>query len=174
MSSCTFQKLSSMLKFTPMPTYLLLKPFHRSFRFMSLLLCLFASGLLLSGCSDDDADPQPPTTEVLLAGEESKTWMIESYTVLGFVQAPEACAADDELVFYPNNSLLYKGNEMKCEADEPMAVPGMWELEENEEFINITAGPLNGRVKIEDLTQQRLQVSTTDLAVPIMVTLVAK
>lgn len=127
--------------------------------------------LLTTACKDDQPAP-PPTRAELIASPEGKSWRIEYFTVMGLVQEPEPCSADDELIFYSNKDLIYKQNALKCTPNDPAMVAGTWSLSEDEQKINISAGPITGTADIDDLTSSRMKITSNNLGVPVTVNLV--
>ena len=131
--------------------------------------------LLFTSCKDDDDEPAaPPTEEELIAGKDTKTWKIQYITVMGVVQEPEECNTDDELVFYSNKDLIYKNNDLKCTFAEPSTMAGKWSLSEDKKMINISAGPITGTAAIDDLTADRLKITSNTIGVPVTILMIPK
>lgn len=140
---------------------------------LSATILVFFCLLLITACKDDEPAP-PPTRAELIASPEGKSWKVEFITVMGLVQEPEACSADDELIFYSNKDLIFKQNELKCSPDDPAMVAGTWSLSADEQKINISAGPITGTADINDLSSSRMKITSNDLGVPVTITLIPK
>lgn len=138
---------------------------HKSL-FRVLCLCFLSLTFFIS-CETEEPTP---TKEQLLAGNDSKTWMIERIAAFGVAEEPEDCNADDELIFYTNKEALYKDNELKCHPDAPDMVEGSWSFSEDEESLTIIAGPAAGKGIIEELTDSRLKVIFEETGVPVTIT----
>lgn len=133
-----------------------------------LFLLIFSAAFLgfLSSCSDDDTvEETNPREETLrmLAGEESKSWMLSSVHYNGANVTTvflEECSRDDIYIFYRNGEGEILGNELTCMDDEPDVVAtGSWELHDDLETMNLQLPPLfDEDVEILDLNDDRLQV----------------
>lgn len=137
--------------------------------FPQVKLLLFAGCLaILSACSKDDDQSIPP--EQLLAGNTSKTWQIERISSFGVADDPQPCSADDEFTFFSNQEFLYNDKEIKCDENSPNMIEGTWTLNNEENTIAISAGPFAGTADIEDLSAERLRITTRQAGAPITIT----
>lgn len=125
-----------------------------------LNIAIFAllATIFITSCGKDDEVEVPYNT--LLAGTESKSWVITAYTVNGedHYQLQKECSKDNLHVFHTDGRLeIYQGEE-KCSPDaEDLIRTGSWSInEEKEEFT------WRATYKILSITEKRFVIKYTD------------
>lgn len=138
--------------------------------FINYFLCLlFLSFSILSGCNDDASEQEPeiekdPYTEaqLLLTGQESKSWVLETVTLNNIDVTQfylESCDRDNPYVLYQNGKGELQSGEESCKEDEPEILAiGNWELNEDLVTLSIKMGEMSRDFTILELSEETLKV----------------
>lgn len=134
--------------------------------FLCLLFFCFS---VLSGCNDDASDKEPEVekdphteTQLLLTGQESKSWMLELVTLSNIdvtLFYLESCDRDNPYVLYRNGEGELQNGEEACSEDEPeLLAKGNWELNEDLVTLSIKMGEMSRDFTILELSEETLKV----------------
>lgn len=132
-------------------------------------LCLLAVALstLSSGCKDDTPPsnsgfaPRPITKTILLASAQwklsgmsvSPAMNVGGIPVTDLYPTLDACMKDDSFVFLQDQRLLAFSGKLKCEANEPETVEGIWRFENGETQLVMNLESMEDRFDIKALDQ---------------------
>jgi hypothetical protein len=139
----------------------------------AVIFTLFFSVVILAGCTvrNNKQEPQDLKTEKktdiawLLAGDVSKAWAIESFTVDGIdqLQGLAACELDNLDVYYRN--LVYESIEgkLRCKTSDPeVRRHGKWSLNADSTAIDVKLGMDLFTLQIVEITEKKLHYRSND------------
>ena len=107
-------------------------------------LALMAS--LVTSCKKEDAvgpapAPAPPTQEQLLAGSDSKAWVISKLIMNGqdMTKAYKACMLDNQCVYKASGSYEMNEGDTKCNTSDPhIKSTAQWKFSEDKKQLVYT------------------------------------
>lgn len=88
----------------------------------------------------------------LVAGTDSKIWVLEQYGMGAFTIPVEPCRADDEWIFYQDGTFVIKDNASKCDAGDPAQIGGNWSVSEDGEMIILSNNEMSQEYVIDEIS----------------------